>query len=51
MKQAQTESWYAAVVVSLPALADETAWEGQTVWDWNAQLEESQRHHSVIYQE
>lgn len=43
MNQAKIESQYAAVVVSLPALADETGWEGQTVRDWNAELEEIQR--------
>lgn len=31
MDQAQIKRQYAAVVVSLPALADETGWEDQTV--------------------
>lgn len=42
MNPARIESQYAAVVVSLPALADETGWEGQTVQAWNAKLEQIQ---------
>lgn len=33
MNEAKIESQYAAVVVSLSALAHETGWEGQTVRD------------------
>lgn len=43
MDQAQVKRQYAAVVVSLPARAEETGWEDQTVWDWNAELETIQR--------
>lgn len=46
MNQAKIESQYAAVIVSLPALADETGCEGQTVRDWNAELDEIQTLHS-----
>ncbi len=51
MNQAKIESQYAAVVVSLPALIDETGWEGQTVWDWNAELEDIKKAHFCIHQE
>lgn len=47
MNEAKIESQYAAVVVSLSALAHETGWEGQTVRDWNTELEEIQN--SLIF--
>lgn len=51
MDRAQIERWYAAAVVSPPALVDETDGEGQTAWDWNAELEEIQRRRSITYPE
>lgn len=47
MNEAKIESQYAAVVVSLSALAHETGWEGQTVRDWTTELEEIQN--SLIF--
>lgn len=41
INQAKVESQYAAVVVSLAALTDETGWEGQAVRERNTDLEEN----------